>query len=43
MTREKCLQRVQKAIERGSPKQRRGAAQAYLSILKTSDPDEFCF
>jgi hypothetical protein len=41
MTREKCLQKAHKA--RGSPKQRRGAAEAYLSILKTSDSGEFCF
>jgi hypothetical protein len=43
MTREKCLQRVQKGLERSSPNQWRYAAEPYLSILKTSDPGEFCF
>jgi len=43
MRREKCLRRAQKALDRGSPNQRRGAAEAHLSILKMLDPAEFCF
>jgi hypothetical protein len=43
MSREKCRQRSQKALERASPNQRRGAADTYLSISKTIDPAEFCF
>jgi hypothetical protein len=43
MSREKSLQRAQKALDGGSPNQRRGAAEAYLSILKTLDSVEFSF
>lgn len=42
MTREKCLQRAHQAPDRGSPKQGRGAADAYSSILKKLDSAEFC-
>ena len=40
MNRERCLRSTQKALERGLPKQRRGAAEAYLSVSKTLDSRE---
>jgi len=43
MRRERCARRTQKALGRGSQNQRRGAAEAYLSIPKTLHSFEFCF
>ena len=43
MKKQKYVQRTQKALERGSQNQQRGAAGAYLSISKTPDSSEFCF
>jgi hypothetical protein len=43
MTRERCLRSAQKVPDRGSTKQPRSAAEAYLSILKTLEAAEFCF
>jgi hypothetical protein len=42
MTRERCLRSAQKVLDRGSKKQPRSAAEAYLSILKTLEAAEFC-
>jgi hypothetical protein len=43
MKRVKCLRTTQKALDRGPRRQRRGAAEAYMSVSKTFDTGEFCF
>jgi hypothetical protein len=43
MTRERGLRSAQKVLDRGSTKQPRSAAEAYLSTLKTLEVAEFCF
>jgi len=43
MSREKCLPTAQKALDKGSPSQRRGALGADTGILKTLDSAGFCF
>jgi hypothetical protein len=42
MTTERCLRSAQKVLDRGSTKEPRSAAEAYLSILKTLEAAEFC-
>jgi len=41
MTRERCPQSAQKALDRGSPSQWGGAFRADSAILKTLDSPEF--